>query len=33
MHSLSFEQIWIPFTQEYFVPSLVEIGPEVLEDF
>ena len=23
----SFEQIWIPFTQGYFVPSFVEIGP------
>ena len=21
MHGLSFEQIWIPFTQEYFVPT------------
>ena len=27
----SFEQTWIPFTQEYFVPSLVEIVPVVLE--
>ena len=27
----SFEQTWIPFTKEYFVPSLVEIGPLVLE--
>ena len=27
----SFEQTWIPYTQEYFVPSLVEIGPVVLE--
>ena len=27
----SFEQTWIPFTREYFVPSLVEIGPVVLE--
>ena len=27
----SFEQTWIPFTQEYFVPSLVKIGPVVLE--
>ena len=27
----SFEQTWIPFNQEYFVPSLVEIGPVVLE--
>ena len=25
------EQIWIPFTQEYFVSCLVEIGPAVLE--
>ena len=29
--SPSFEQTWIPFTQEDFVPSLVEIGPVVLE--
>ena len=28
---LSFEQIWIPFTQLYFVPNEVEIGPYVLE--
>ena len=27
----SFEQTWIPFTQGYFVPSLVEIGLVVLE--
>ena len=27
----SFEQNLIPFTQEYIVPSLVEIGPVVLE--
>ena len=27
----SFEQTRIPITQEYFVPSLVEIGPVVLE--
>ena len=27
----SFEQTWIPFTQEPFVPSLVEIGSVVLE--
>ena len=27
----SFEQTWIPFTQEYFVPNLVEIDPVVLE--
>ena len=27
----SFEQTWIPFTQGYFVPSLVETGPVVLE--
>ena len=26
-----FEQTWIPFTQGCFVPSLVEIGPVVLE--
>ena len=27
----SFVQTWIPFTQGYFVPSLVEISPVVLE--
>ena len=27
----SFEQTWIPFTKECFVPSFVEIGPVVLE--
>ena len=27
----SFEQIWIPFTQGCFVPSLIEISPMVLE--
>ena len=27
----SFEQTWIPITQECFVPSLVEIGSVVLE--
>ena len=27
----SFEETWIPFTQGCFVPSLVEIGPVVLE--
>ena len=27
----SFKQTWIPFTQGYFVPSLVKIGPEILE--
>ena len=27
----SFEQIWIPFTRECFVPSWIEIGPVVLE--
>ena len=26
-----FEQTWIPFTQGWFVPSLIEIGPVVLE--
>ena len=26
----SFEQTWIPFTKDCFVPSLLEIGPEVL---
>ena len=29
--ALLFEQTWIPFTQGYFVPCSVEIGPEVLE--
>ena len=28
---LSFEQTWVPFTWECFVPSLVEIGTVVLE--
>ena len=28
----SFEQTWIPFTKGCFVPSLVEIGPVVLEN-
>ena len=27
-----FEQTWIPFTQGYFVTSLVEFGPVVLEE-
>ena len=27
----SFEQTWIPFTQGCFVPSLIKIGPVVLE--
>ena len=30
-HGPSFEETGIPFTQGYFVPSLVEIGPVVLE--
>ena len=30
-HGPSFEPTWIPFTQGYIVPSLVEIGPVVLE--
>ena len=29
--SPSVEQTWIPFTKRWFVPSLVEIGPKVLE--
>jgi hypothetical protein len=29
--SPSFEQTWIPLTQWWFVPSLVKIGPVVLE--
>ena len=29
----SFEQTWIPFTEECFVPSLVEFGPVVLEKY
>ena len=28
---LPLEQTWIPFTQGCFVPSLIEIGPVVLE--
>ena len=28
----SFEQIWIPCTQRWFLPSLVEIGSTVLEN-
>ena len=31
MRGPSFEQTWIPFTYGCFVPSLVEIGPVVLE--
>ena len=31
MNSSSLEQTWIPITQGCFVPSLVEIGPVVLE--
>ena len=31
MRGPSFEQNYISFTQECFVPSLVEIGPVVLE--
>ena len=27
------EQTWIPFTQRYFVPGLLEIGPVVLEKY
>ena len=30
-HGPSFEQTWIPFTQGYLVPILVEIGQVVLE--
>jgi hypothetical protein len=29
--SLLFEKTWIPSTQEWFVPSLVKIGPVVVE--
>ena len=28
----SFVQTWIPFSQRYFVPSLVDIGPVALEN-
>ena len=28
----SFVQIWIPFSQRYFVPSFVDIGPVALEN-
>ena len=31
LNGSSFEQTWIPFTQRCVVPSLVEIGPVVLE--
>jgi hypothetical protein len=31
-HSPSFEQIWIPFSQEWLVPSQVKIGRVVLEN-
>ena len=31
MRSPAFEEILIPFTQQCFVPSLVDIGPVVLE--
>ena len=31
MHGPSFDQIWIPFTQRCFVPSLVEFGSVVLK--
>ena len=27
----SFEQTWVPYTRGYFVSSLVEIGPVILE--
>ena len=30
-HGSSFEQTWIHFTQESFVPSLIEISQVVLE--
>ena len=29
--ALSIEQIWIPFTEECFVPILIEIDPVFLE--
>ena len=32
MHGPSFEQIWIPFTQEYFMPNSVDIDQAVLEE-
>ena len=31
LNSSSCEQTWIPFTQECFVPNLVENGPSVLK--
>ena len=31
VHDASFERTWIPFTKEFFVPSLVEIGSVVLK--
>ena len=30
-HDFLFDQTWIPFIQECFVPNFVEIGPVVLE--
>ena len=30
-HGPLFEQTWFPFTQECVVPSLIKIGPVVLE--
>ena len=32
LHGSSFEKTWIPFTQGWFVPNLVEIGIVVLEE-
>ena len=32
LKGLSFERTWIHFTQGCFVPSLIEIGPVVLEE-
>ena len=31
LNGSSFDQTWISFTQECFVPNLVKIGPAVLE--
>ena len=31
LNGSAFEQTWIPFTQGYFAPNLVEIGPAVLK--
>ena len=32
MNGSSFEYTWTPFTQQFFVPNLVEIDPVVMEE-